>query len=770
MSLLALAAIGLAQSQTYVFERGGRPSAEGGLPKYHGVQDTTLDSRAANVYQGAGFELQGGEGRTVLIRFGDLAAWLPKNAVIEEASLELTSEGSESPALVGASKVLVPWGEGPAALLRIQLAGTAGAPDLAATWNHRYGGKDPIAWQRPGAQGASDAEPLQGLTSAPIQRGIRIDGLRDLVQSWTDLDEENFGLALRINGSFSSSQAPSGRPRLIVKARAGSPSTGPNLAIEWVQPKTEPAKRLRNGDSVVYVARVRNLGDAPASPFQAQWLVRGRLGGAFSVPQSLAPGASMDLEYPTRAVIAADPRVGQIGLRLLPGADAVPQGNRLEVYEAGTPVRAGGSFLAAQAALRRLNEVVFPESKFSFAVDGVTARYRLVEGEGAELTLDPARPDAIADLLRSAGLSYRFDAKVQFTGGSTPRGLGAWRSGWLTGDGDTRFDGALPGLLTLPYEPWFDPVIDAVPLEASGLLSATDVAFLNGGLTRKQEPGEVLADLPGTVILKALYRNGEPIPGAELTFFQSKDGSISDAEPAFSVVTGDSGTALLPNRDLGQSGPIQLPSGRTLKPNPFGRVAFDGSNGTFLVRALVNGAEDWGVLKIWQLVDAYHRGAQAACLFDMRFNVPNVPLDALTNLAKERPTTDSAGSLPAQTAAVVDGDPATGLALGEKAGDWVEIDLGRDRPIGEVRLVLGESAAPEQFELVAYATGQNAGQMNAWVRERDSGWTLRNRSTIRGGLPCLTYRGPAVRVRYLRVRNVSGGKMLLREIEAVAAK
>jgi hypothetical protein len=154
----------------------------------------------------------------------------------------------------------------------------------------------------------------------------------------------------------------------------------------------------------------------------------------------------------------------------------------------------------------------------------------------------------------------------------------------------------------------------------------------------------------------------------------------------------------------------------------------------------------------------------------MRFNVPNVPLDAATNLAKERPTTDSAGSLPAQTAALVDGDPATGLALGEKAGDWVEVDLGRDRPVGEVRLVLGEPAAPEQFEILAYATGQNAAQMNAWARERDAAWTLQNRSSVWNGLPCLTYRGPAVRVRYLRLRNVTGGKMPLREIEVIAAK
>ena len=52
----------------------------------------------------------------------------------------------------------------------------------------------------------------------------------------------------------------------------------------------------------------------------------------------------------------------------------------------------------------------------------------------------------------------------------------------------------------------------------------------------------------------------------------------------------------------------------------------------------------------------------------------------------DKVASDSAGDEPAKLAAATDGDPATAAVLPEAPGSWVEIDLGRDRTLGEIAL------------------------------------------------------------------------------------
>ena len=112
----------------------------------------------------------------------------------------------------------------------------------------------------------------------------------------------------------------------------------------------------------------------------------------------------------------------------------------------------------------------------------------------------------------------------------------------------------------------------------------------------------------------------------------------------------------------------------------------------------------------------------------------------------------------------------TEATLGEKVGDWVEIDLGRDRTVGEIDLVAQPGTFWRKFDVMVYATGQRPEEALRWAREVDGDWTSRNRrevvSPTRVSVP---YRGAALRFRYLRIVNRSGGPGRLAEIKVIPA-
>lgn len=199
-----------------------------------------------------------------------------------------------------------------------------------------------------------------------------------------------------------------------------------------------------------------------------------------------------------------------------------------------------------------------------------------------------------------------------------------------------------------------------------------------------------------------------------------------------------------------------------MKKNPFGALKSDGSNGTILIKALVNGEIEWAWLKSWQLTDAFHRGNVHAAMIDVRVNAPSGPLDRATNLAKGRLLADKGGSLPAKLAPLVDEDLETVGSIGAAPGDWVEIDLGRDRPIGEVQIFPNNDEMPSKFDIQAYATGQSAPENEAWVKDLNFLWTKPNRQKPDGSI---AYRGPTIRARFIRIVNRSGGKGSIAEIK-----
>src|SRR5688500_2973096 len=112
-SLLALTLLPSSQTQTVTLYRGATVIRDGVPVKYWQVEDTYLDPQKADTNFGGQGKLTGGDGKTVLIKFGDFGQAIGSNKRIKKASLTLTlySGRVAPPRLV--SQVLAPWGEGP---------------------------------------------------------------------------------------------------------------------------------------------------------------------------------------------------------------------------------------------------------------------------------------------------------------------------------------------------------------------------------------------------------------------------------------------------------------------------------------------------------------------------------------------------------------------------------------------------------------------------------------------------------------------------------
>jgi hypothetical protein len=352
-----------------------------------------------------------------------------------------------------------------------------------------------------------------------------------------------------------------------------------------------------------------------------------------------------------------------------------------------------------------------------------------------------------------AGMPDGTGGKVRLKDGGTTITRGAMDvfSG-LMGGGDTRNESMLLNESSIPMEPSDDPVLEAAELEPTDLYSKTDVAALNSSIGfRRGYAGEFLYDLRQPVILQVIDSAGKAIPEAELAFFQSAKGEIPDSAAAFSVTTDKAGFAILPSRPTLNDAPVTTLTGHTLKPNPFGRLDVQGGNGTFLVRCTRKGGVDWSWLKAWQLVDDKYRGQS---IVPLRFQTTSEALDTSVDYAKNRIVTDSADSLPAQLAPLTAGTFAKPVPFGAKEGDWVEIDLGRDRAIGEIRLFARSPEFWQKFDVIVYSTGQKASDGRLWSHEADWSYAAANRRDVDPkdfGLYSVAYRSQAENFRFVRI-------------------
>ncbi len=121
-------------------------------------------------------------------------------------------------------------------------------------------------------------------------------------------------------------------------------------------------------------------------------------------------------------------------------------------------------------------------------------------------------------------------------------------------------------------------------------LTEEQAAYLNQSLGRPRgSVGEYLYQLPENLSLKVLSNDGQPLAGVTVDVFQRQsDGpnagrliGIDREQPFVSSQSGEDGIAPMINIPLDAA---TLPGGAQLRPNPYGNIACDGSNGLLLLR------------------------------------------------------------------------------------------------------------------------------------------------------------------------------------------
>ncbi|MFQ3669734.1 MAG: CARDB domain-containing protein, partial [Fimbriimonadaceae bacterium] len=707
--------------------------------RYWSVDDTTLDRARPDTALGGERFLGGGPGRVALIRFSDLDRLIGDGRRIVAAEVQVTvSSGTETPRLRSVAAVRRgPWGEGPIDTTgpwSVVLPGTAvNTPRGAATWRFRRAGWEGGAWQQPGAEATADTETIPGASAIPTDGGgvVRLVGLGPTFEEMRLRPWRNHGLAIRwdTDTELYSSESSVGRPRLLLWTEPAPRADGPDLAVDSIVPRPTETGQTE------YRATLRNRGNAPVAGFRTTWVVDERAGPTVETSTPLAPGETTVVTTTLPPSNAADQRSSPLSLVAEAiGPDVDPRNDALEIDRRATPIAledpSPARVAAAQRLVRLWNEVFLARSRYGFSPEGVVLRLRLdpeTTSGGptipADVDLDEraARPvlRSILTALGATDLSAPVDAVTLADGTRVFRGFGN-RFGALLG-GETRADTVLPPQFWYPFEPVANPVLDAIPLDSTDLLSATTVAQLNARAGSGTDP----MAMPPVVLLRTVNLVSQPIGSVRLEFFVHRE--PLPEEPEFAVDVGEPGPVLVPADDLA----------RAWQP--------DGS-GRWLVRVRRGDASEWAWLHQWQLADAFRRNRVGAVVADLPVNLPATAVDAASNIAANRFVSDIRGRSAADLAALVDGRTDTVVDLPEGSGEWIEIDLQRDRFISQVELsALAEDRMWRQFDILVYFTGMTPQGAAVWARERDWIWSFRFRSDREGGVRRVAYHGPPVR-------------------------
>ncbi|MDX2065274.1 MAG: hypothetical protein SFX74_05975 [Fimbriimonadaceae bacterium] len=710
------------------------------------AQDTTLIAQDADVAHGGDQVLGGAVDRTILIRFPEVAHVVPPGYRVEVATLVLTATGGNPASFRTVSQVLRPWGEGP---LRTFMQGFAPTPTTgdkakeqkpmvamnAATWRDRLGRR--AGWQRPGAQGPEDSLPIELPPTQYNASEVRIEGLAATVQGWVNAPHANHGLALRMasNTDFASAQGPQGRPVLELRLAPvpNADMAQADLAITGYEFEGTNAK-----------VRVSNTGSAPSGTYSVRLLTEERSASLADLP-ALAPGASAE-----HTVAIPDARGGNRAVPVTAviesaGADANPRNQSETRYVGGVDIDWPDDADRATRVrlLAYLNDVVLPMSRFGAVPDGTTVRVNL----GGSTTGDrPAnRLRTVLQQLGAKPWARTNLRRADFLAESLTARAAEDLAPGLMGYGDTRYDGVVPGRLLLPYEPTDNPVFVNNPLVPGGLLAATDVVSIQARAEKRTVP------MPKAVLIRMNDMSGRPIAESDYAIYRSKGFGV--LRGAASVTTGKTrnGTAIV---RLGEGG-LSLPADDS-----------DGGDALYLVRVTRGNQTEDAWFKAWQLVDAAARGNTDIAFVELRYNLSEADIDLNVDLARGKAVTGSDGLFPAQLAALVTPDSAAAVDLGAATRAYVEIDLGRDRTIAEIRLTPDANRPMwNRFRIVGYATGQRVEDASPIAQEPNFAWAYANRSR----LGHVSYKGPTPRVRYLRIIHDGTWAGYLRSLEIFPA-
>ena len=727
--------------------------------------DCYIDHKAPKSNTGREPLLKAGPEKAVLIRFPELGLSVGAGKRVLSARIEFVLGQPGVPKLTSIGRVLKPWGEGG---WRADQFGVAKPPIAlaAATWNDALAGKDGIGWDRGGASGRGDSEAISGAEGKVEGDNYSISGITKAVQAMVDDPQHNFGLRLEFEGVtilFSADSLGYG-PKLFVEFAPGATDAAPDLRVVSCEPVgvdlTSPPS---DGQTVQWRAVVRNAGDVDS---RSQTLTVESLGKEIvstKLSAVIAVGETKGIEFkaPWRAA-SASPAMQPLTVRVVPEeSERNPSDNGLTVYPGGIALYVEDTSIeVAQSEVTDLNERVFPFSKFGAWPMGCTERLRIVsDPKAADLRVTASGGLRRAILQAAACLP---DSLIRPYAGEAPVVNGLTAATFVSDKGqagllpDTRDDVIVPQGLPIPDSGSTSLILGDLVMAERKMLSRSEVTILNALVGKRGAARELPWDMvPSHVLFRVFTPDGLTPTGAKLEVYQLVGGAFG-SQAVFAEDVGPDGAVFMQGR----------PGGAFGKSNPFGDLKKDGSNGWLLavVRANDTSSSTW--IPVWQLWDEYARGNQAAAFVELRVQVSSGLLDRSEDLALNRVATDSKGRFPAQLSALTDGKEETSVAFGKEGdGYWIEVDMGRDRQIGEVTLVF-DGAPWKQFRIVTYKTAQSPNDGLVWSEE-SNGPASPNLVKTAGGKTSLSYLSKSVRSRYLRIVPFSGEDVKLAEVKVV---
>ncbi|HOM71627.1 MAG TPA: CARDB domain-containing protein [Armatimonadota bacterium] len=348
--------------------------------------------------------------------------------------------------------------------------------------------------------------------------------------------------------------------------------------------------------------------------------------------------------------------------------------------------------------------------------------------------------------------------------------------GGLMGGGDTRphkyerrKDGQI-GVVNL------EPSLDAEPYD---LYASIDIGAFNTALGKRRGFfGEYMYDLPEKIVLRFVDAAGNPIPDADIRIFQERGGSFPNDPPTFTGKTDKNGLFPLPDQPTLEDKPFTTLTGHTLRPNPWGRICVVGGNGVFMIECSAYGQKEWQFAKIHEFNVARWLGNEGLFSYDVKMNIAPARI-AESNLALGKAATDSRGPAESENASkVCDGDLSTRWFSGNKAGDWIQIDLGREIDVAEIRMIQNGRAGDfwQQFRIDTALSPDEFEKLppfdRAFAVEPSWGWTVGHKRDIDPSnfeIHTVYYRNKPKKARYIRITNLKDWGGTMSEIEVRAA-
>lgn len=723
------------------------------------VADTFIDPSAPDMNFGREPALVLGNRRAILMSFPQLSWEGYAGKKVKSAQLVFAFSRGSANMPFTISEIRTPWGEGEGRSLRFDKPDPKVVPYGGATWRNSRQGRDGSKWQTEGALGTSDIAPISGADVISSSEKLTLTGLAGVVQNMIDRPNSSFGIRIEsaADVAFFSGEYTEQRPRLEI-VWEDAPATGPDLALITLMPQVEAGKSPRNGELTTYNAIVKNVGSADVPSARLEWTDATGSRNSVDIPGPIAANSTKVVKFQANfRGETTDPRKFFLHGQVVCDTDVNQGNNHLNHYSTGlnvaieaTPAQlealraispSKDATLLYQWAAARMNNYILPYSRFIRNPEGVFERINITLNPAeADIRVNLTDADLTEDGLQSAitkALIPLSEAYVVPPANATvPWDTATTSYGWLP---DTRDDGMrIPGL-ELPSNGFaVDP--QGPPLFSNGLISRQEAWALQSLVGKRGKDRKFpWVPLDQGLLIRTTGLTGEPLTEMVIGIFKPGD------------------TKPLVISNSGRSGFVYF-SANQFKDGLFKDIATSPENAWYRIEA-TNGYESASAwLPAWQVLDWYSRGNSSISNFEMRFLMPNKAIDKTQDLAAGKLVIDEADRFPAQLNAVVDGNPETSVDL--FPGQWIEVDMGRDRTFGQVEIELA-SGELNAFDILVYGTSQTASSAFRWASINEGNYIGRVwGGEVKAGTR-IPISGLARQGRYLRLVNKSPEKVAL---------